>query len=225
MIRYTCPSCNGHLQSSDHLAGFHIKCVQCHESVLVPEQSTVAAPPPGPAPPEPAAEPEPEPPPPDPERKLRRRRLAAWVLFGLGLGSFFLPWGWVTAMWLGFMKGRSLCAHPGCLRPAETRVPYGVEFGSRGAPQTLGFCEQHAGQAPQTITLPSRRNFAGLLQIVFAVGPVVFSLWFLVRFLEALGGSETAFVYLCWMTPAGIVLLNGACYVFWMYFYHNPLAV
>jgi hypothetical protein len=48
MIRHVCPSCGGHLQSSDHLAGLTIKCVLCHEPLKVPEPVTVAATPPVP---------------------------------------------------------------------------------------------------------------------------------------------------------------------------------
>jgi hypothetical protein len=147
-------------------------------------------------------------------------RIAACVLFVLCGATFFLPWGWITALRIGVQKGvpSGYCYAPGCTRLAETRVAYRDRSSdSSSVSEDLGYCNDHAAKPVKDVTRLKQKNVKSLLAFLLIAGGIAYCLWYVVLLLGVFGGEKNAFRNLALMSLVGVVGLNLLSYFFWIW--------
>jgi hypothetical protein len=229
MIHYHCPNCDEKLSSPRDLAGLPIRCPFCHIDIDVPRESTfepahvgaahaVAG---GDAP---AAVHHHEAPPqwvevPDEPSSDLTVRIAACVLFVVCSATFFTPWGWITALKIGLQKGSHYCYAPGCERTVDMQVPYGERGpdGTRASVEYVGYCEEHAARPAKDLTRYKGKNVKSLLAFVLLAGGIAYCIWYVMGLFSAVSGEKNAFRNLVVISLIGVVGLNLASYLFWIW--------
>jgi hypothetical protein len=218
MIHHRCPSCEQPVASEDALAGLPIRCPHCHVSHEVPHTS------------ESDAEPPPEKPLPPPDADLSygpmepksadvTTVLAACVMFSLCFASFFSPWGWATASWIGVQKGQGYCPHPGCTRLADTRVGYTdspVPALADKPSSYVGYCAEHAPLAPASLKNTRGRTLKGTLGFLLLAVSAIYLIWYIIYLVGVFRGEKNAFKYFALLSVAGLGL-DVVAYGFWIW--------
>jgi hypothetical protein len=156
-------------------------------------------------------------------------RVASCLLCLVGIGSFFSPWGWLPAFWLGHQRGGTLCARPGCLRPAEVKVNFyqvddfwlnghkEAEFVGEHPIATIGFCREHAPQPDERVRLTRHGGITDAFGAVMIFSPIVFAALQVFWVVRVFQNREGALWQLALITLVGIFLVNALARQFWIY--------
>jgi hypothetical protein len=137
------------------------------------------------------------------------------VLFLVGIGSFFAPFGLVWSTLIGLAKGDTVCACPGCVDPATVNVDF------KGDPRLLErrrslvvrYCERHAASPPAKVFPHIEARFVAVVMLL------LFLLCYCAVSYEAFNEPHDGFGLkaVAITTLASVFVVNGVYYFYWLY--------